>query len=96
MSYGVNTWGAPTGRARAAGSSKRRSTRTGRKFKRPSARRARRSLPASTKAIYAKLSPAQKKKLADFENDYYRQEFYKAVKAGEPIQKALDYWWNQY
>lgn len=40
MSYGVNTWVAQPGRVRAAGSSKRKSTRTAKRKKAASARRA--------------------------------------------------------
>lgn len=40
MSYGVNQWAALAGRARAAGSSKRKSTRTAKRKKTASARRA--------------------------------------------------------
>lgn len=48
MSYGVNTlWAAPHGRARAAGSSKARSTRTAKRKKASSARRARKRSSAT-------------------------------------------------
>lgn len=40
MSYGVNTWAGQRGRARAAGSSKRKSTRTAKRKRSSSARRA--------------------------------------------------------
>lgn len=60
MTYGVNSWAAQLGRAPAAGSSKRRSTRTGKRKKAASVRRAkkkqtRRRLPALAKS--KKLDP---------------------------------------
>lgn len=61
MTYGVNSWAAQLGRAPAAGSSKRRSTRTGKRKKAASVRRAkkkqtRRRLPAPL-AKSKKLDP---------------------------------------
>lgn len=55
MSYGVNTWVGQRGRARAAGSSKRKSTRTGKRKRSGSARhvkksKKRRSLPLAAKS----------------------------------------------
>lgn len=47
MSYGVNTWAPQPGRARSAGSSSGKSTRTGRSKKTGSVRRARKKKPAT-------------------------------------------------
>jgi hypothetical protein len=60
MSYGVNTWVGQRGRARAAGSSKRKSTRTAKRKTSGSARRAKSS---SRKSRASKLTLAQRRRL---------------------------------
>lgn len=72
MSYGVNTWAAQPGRAPAAGSSKRASTRTAKRRKTSSVRRAkkrttkrkstnRRSLPEGWGGTLAQYQAYQKR-----------------------------------
>lgn len=59
MSYGVNTWASLTGRARAAGSSKARSTRTAKRKTSASARRARKPRKKTSRQKRRGLPAAQ-------------------------------------
>jgi len=65
MSYGVNTlWAAQPGRARSAGSSKRKSTRTAKRKTSGSARHAKKKRSTSkSKSRASKLTLAQRRRL---------------------------------
>lgn len=83
MSYGVNTWGGQAGRARAAGSSKRKSTRTAKRSTRGSAPRARKS-SSSRKTSESKLTLAQRRRLHALAR-WQQKEFWEAYESkGNP------------